>query len=800
MTFAARQAGVLFFLAVASTAFSADDKSFEPIASDYASRIRPILTTYCIECHSAADKQGELDLERFASLSEIRRDPAAWQKVAEMLDHREMPPKDAPQPAADERRRLREWVGRYLDAEALANAGDPGPVPLRRLTNAEYRYTIQDLTGIALDPVREFPADGAAGEGFTNAGAAGTMSPALLQKYLDAAKDVAAHAVLTPTGIRFSAHTSRRDWTEEMLAEIRRVYARDTAASGASKVNLQGIVFDTNGGGRLPVEHYLEALQAKRAVLAAGQTTTAQVAADSSLNAKYMASLWAMLNADPSRDRPSVLLDGLRKQWQELGAASDAATQKARLTQLVEQIARTQRGLFRFATIGHIGKLGGPKGWMETLSPLATRVEVRTPVTSSKTAGSGVVLSVTDAGDGNEEDLVVWERPRLVAQGRPDILLRDLRSVSARLADGRQRLLAKAANCLSAADEASIMETVDIESLAARHDVDLATLTAWLEYLGVSGTATLGERIAGESRSLGNYDFVQGWTGPNALSVVANSSDQHVRIPGNMPPHSVAVHPTPTLQVGIGWRAPVAATVQVSAKIQHAHPECGNGVAWSLEVRRGRSVQRLATGTSQGGKPVTAGPFDGNAIRAGDVVALLINPRDGNHSCDLTTVELAIKSGETEWSLSSDVSPDILSANPHADRRGNPAVWHFFSEPASGAKSQVIPSGSLLARWQATSSRDERLQIAEALQRLLKGKMDDLPAGSADRALMEQIVSFNGPLAGSLIRLLAEKTVPAGADFAGDPSIGLDPAMFGQHPDGSPVDADSLCVRAPRTI
>ncbi|HVJ67464.1 MAG TPA: DUF1592 domain-containing protein, partial [Caulifigura sp.] len=46
----------------------------------------------------------------------------------------------------------------------------------------------------------------------------------------------------------------------------------------------------------------------------------------------------------------------------------------------------------------------------------------------------------------------------------------------------------------------------------------------------------------------------------------------------------------------------------------------------------------------------------------------------------------------------------------------------------------------------------------------------------------------------------AEKTVPAGADFAGDPSIGLDPAMFGQHPDGSPVDADSLCVRAPRTI
>ena len=29
-----------------------------------------------------------------------------------------------------------------------------------------------------------------------------------------------------------------------------------------------------------------------------------------------------------------------------------------------------------------------------------------------------------------------------------------------------------------------------------------------------------------------DYDFIKGWTGADALSVVANSSDQHVRIPG----------------------------------------------------------------------------------------------------------------------------------------------------------------------------------------------------------------------------------------------------------------------------
>ena len=49
--------------------------------------------------------------------------------------------------------------------------------------------------------------DGAAGEGFTNAGSAQGMSPSLVQKYLDAAKEVAAHTLLLPHGIAM-------DWTE----------------------------------------------------------------------------------------------------------------------------------------------------------------------------------------------------------------------------------------------------------------------------------------------------------------------------------------------------------------------------------------------------------------------------------------------------------------------------------------------------------------------------------------------------------------------------------------------------------
>ena len=167
---------------------------------------------------------------------------------------------------------------------------------LRRLGNAEYTYTLLDLTGVDLQPAREFPVDGAAGEGFTNTGNALVMSPALLSKYLDAGKKIADHAVLLPDGIRFSPGATRRDWTDELLAQIRSFYGRFTDSGGGTQVNLQGIVFGTNQGGRLPLERYLAATIRERAALASGAKSVADVAREQGLNAKYLGILWSTLN------------------------------------------------------------------------------------------------------------------------------------------------------------------------------------------------------------------------------------------------------------------------------------------------------------------------------------------------------------------------------------------------------------------------------------------------------------------------------------------------------------------------
>ncbi len=781
--FAIARFAACLLLAGSSGALSAELKD----AEFFDQTIRPLLQEYCLKCHSTEEQKGDLDLEVFTSLAAVKRQPKIWLNVAEQLANNEMPPKKKPQPAPVEKARLVAWVGATLDAMALARAGDPGPVVLRRLSNAEYTYTLHDLTGVeALDPAREFPVDGAAGEGFTNTGNALVMSPALLTKYLDAGKDIAAHMVLLPDGVRFSPTTTRRDWTEEILAKLRGFYREFTDAGGGEKVKVDGAGMVASDGGRLPLEKYFAATLAMRS----DGKSVAAAAKERGLNAKYLTTLCAVLKAK----EPSLLLDGIRARWR--GAKPDAAA-------LAADVAQWQKALWKFGSVGHIGKAGGPKAWMEPVSALATKQEVRLKIPAPPD-GTDVTLflAASDAGDGNEHDFVVWQQPRLVAPGRPDLLLRDVRAVSAELAEKRARIFSATAKALAAAAEAgAAAPPVEIAELARKHGVDADALRAWLGYLGTGaiGPAKIDTYFTAKILADPKYDFIKGWGSGETPLLIANSTDQHVRVPGNMKPHSVAVHPSPKLQAAVGWRSPAATILRVEATVTHAHPECGNGVTWSLELRRGATRQRLAAGVSQGGTPVKVGAVENLAVQPGDLVSVLIGPRDGNHSCDLTAVDLVLtSSGENArtWNLAEDVSPDVLAGNPHADRFGNAGVWHFYTEPDGGGSGSgpVIEAGSLLAKWQSAASADEKQQLAAAVQTLLTSA-PPADKNSPDAKLYRQLTSLGGPLFSA-----ARSAIENPKSRTENSSVGLDPALFGKHPNGQPIDAASLCVRAPAVI
>jgi hypothetical protein len=625
--------------------------------------IQPVLKQYCLDCHSTKKQKGDLDLERFTSLDLVKRDPVVWEHSLDQILDKEMPPKDKPKPSPEQVKLLTDWIQGTLDDIALASAGDPGPVVLRRLSNMEYTYSIRDLTGVpSLDPAKEFPVDGAAGEGFTNVGAALVMSPALLTKYLDAAKDVASHAVLTPGGVRFSPSTSASDWTDEALMTIRAIYAKHTSAGTGSQTVAQGIKLDTGtGSGHLPLAKYLDALQGR--------------VSSEGLSAKYL----GMLREALTGTKPSVLLDPLRAKFRE-----------KKLT--AADIEPWQKVLWRFANVGHIGKANGPKAWQEPVTPLVAKHEMRLKLASETDVT--LYLSTTDAGDGGTHDEVVWENPRLVAPGRPDLPISGLPALVTHLETQRSRIIAETESVLNAI-------------ASGKEGADPALMAAWREYLGY-GTSKLEPLLTKKMERTPDYNFIKGWQGDQDLAVWANSSDATVLTPGEMKAHGIATHPSPTRASVIAWRCEKAGTLRVHGDVSDAHTECGNGVTWALEVRRGPISEVLAKGETKGKEVFKLGPFESVRVEAGQVVALVIGPKNGNHSCDLTAVNLTLSDGTQTWDLAKDVSPNILKGNPHG-------AWHFLSQPATLDSAPDVPAP--IAEWRKKPTPELAVKVRQFLEK-----------------------------------------------------------------------------------
>jgi len=225
-----RVASVLFLLGAlftpARTGAQKPAAVSDPVLErEFSQTVRPFVNEYCADCHSGPRPEAQLDLTSFAKLSSVLEDLPHWTLLMERLTHQEMPPSSEPQPPADLRRKVIDWVKAVRANELRKHAGDPGPVLARRLSNSEYNYTIRDLTGVDLKPTREFPVDPANQSGFDNTGESLTMSPALFNKYLLATRDVADHMALTPDGFVFApgsvlAETDRDQFAIQRIVDF----------------------------------------------------------------------------------------------------------------------------------------------------------------------------------------------------------------------------------------------------------------------------------------------------------------------------------------------------------------------------------------------------------------------------------------------------------------------------------------------------------------------------------------------------------------------------------------------------
>ncbi len=276
-----------FIMAVATLQAAKPD-----LERGFTQTARPFLNTYCVGCHSGANAAAQFDLTPYTSLQTVTKDYPHWETALERIKAVEMPPKAAKQPPAAARQEMVDWIQAVRLSEARKNAGDPGPVLARRLSNAEYNYTIRDLTGIDLRPTREFPVDPANTAGFDNSGESLSMSPALLNKYLQAAREVANHMVLTPDGFNFSPHP--------MLVETDR-----------EKYAIQRIVNFYKSQPTDYADYFEAAWRFKhRTALAIPKATLATIAANAKISAKYLPMIWSLLQ-EPNAVGPVAKLQTL---------------------------------------------------------------------------------------------------------------------------------------------------------------------------------------------------------------------------------------------------------------------------------------------------------------------------------------------------------------------------------------------------------------------------------------------------------------------------------------------------------
>jgi len=277
--------------------------------------------TYCFECHGTAKPKGKVSVERMVAAASVGPHADNWEKIAEMIETSEMPSDDAKAyPTDAERAEAVNWVRSALKTYETAHAGEPGRVTVRRLTSGEYAYAVRDLTGIELNVGLDASSDSVGGEGFTNFGDVQFVQDATIERFLEAAKAVADHAVIGAGPLQFYADAGKTGVELSALARINELYAT------------KGFRLVSGEGGRpFGLDRYGKAFfvswyYKNRAALGDSQATLRGLAAKEGITGQFAEHVWSVVN----RPKPGYPTRLWVDQWMALPKpTADAAASVA---------------------------------------------------------------------------------------------------------------------------------------------------------------------------------------------------------------------------------------------------------------------------------------------------------------------------------------------------------------------------------------------------------------------------------------------------------------------------------------
>lgn len=245
---------ILVVVLVSSSNLVSADEPRE--TSDHA--VTAFLTKHCLRCHGADLQSADLRVDNLSMKLRLGEDATAWQEVVDRLNLGEMPPPDEPQPTAEELAEVVDWIQNGLRKVQTLGLKTGGNTVLRRLNRHEYANTISELLHLPnYDPGQRFPEDATA-FGFDNNGSALTMSPLLMERYLEIASEAVDRAI--KIGKRPQSKLQTFDVVENSRSRSKNKYWAESVFAGKwwlikddhLAVRGRGVRTDVSGGYQVP--------------------------------------------------------------------------------------------------------------------------------------------------------------------------------------------------------------------------------------------------------------------------------------------------------------------------------------------------------------------------------------------------------------------------------------------------------------------------------------------------------------------------------------------------------------------
>ena len=167
----------------------------EELQKDFERDVKPFLKQNCSRCHNAEKQTSGVRVDHLDAKLEDRH-LKLWEHVLKQTKSGVMPPEDATQPTAEERKRAVAWMDRAMVVARSRPVPKNGSV--RRLTAEQYRNTIRELLLLEDNIAEILPPDAVSRDGFVNNQETLQLSPLLLEAYFEIADQALSRSIVDP--------------------------------------------------------------------------------------------------------------------------------------------------------------------------------------------------------------------------------------------------------------------------------------------------------------------------------------------------------------------------------------------------------------------------------------------------------------------------------------------------------------------------------------------------------------------------------------------------------------------------